>query len=199
MPSNSKIKFDRSQALKAAMMVFWKKGYGGASLSDLTEAMGINKPSMYATFGNKEVLFVKATEHYVESVDLVHRQQLLAVESDLPTRIKAYLSSVISGQCCENTPKGCYISLCVSEAEGECIPQTAVAKIKEVSQFAYQALVDVFTHDEEAKQRNLHVDAQLHARFLITFLSGTAAMARAGTGQEALLPLVTQAMKGIGL
>lgn len=46
------------------MRVFWEKGYEGASLTDLTEAMGINRPSLYAAFGDKEALFRKAMEQY---------------------------------------------------------------------------------------------------------------------------------------
>ncbi|RYG47738.1 TetR/AcrR family transcriptional regulator [bacterium] len=56
--------FDPDQALEAALGVFKNKGYEGASLSDLTEAMGINRPSLYAAFGNKEELFRKALARY---------------------------------------------------------------------------------------------------------------------------------------
>jgi AcrR family transcriptional regulator len=56
--------FDIEKALDQAMMVFWQKGYEGASLSDLTEAMGINRPSLYAAFGNKETLFRKTLDRY---------------------------------------------------------------------------------------------------------------------------------------
>ena len=56
--------FDPDTALEAALRVFWTKGYEGAALSDLTAAMGINRPSIYATFGNKEALFRKALDRY---------------------------------------------------------------------------------------------------------------------------------------
>ena len=49
--------FDTDLALDQAMQLFWRKGFLGTSLSDLTEAMGINRPSLYAAFGNKEALF----------------------------------------------------------------------------------------------------------------------------------------------
>ena len=58
--------FDLDEALDRALRVFWQKGYEGASLPDLTEAMGINRPSLYAAFGNKEALFCKALNRYAE-------------------------------------------------------------------------------------------------------------------------------------
>jgi len=56
--------FDLDQALDRALSVFWHKGYEGATLPDLTRAMGINRPSLYAAFGNKEALFRKALDRY---------------------------------------------------------------------------------------------------------------------------------------
>jgi AcrR family transcriptional regulator len=56
--------FDTDEALDRALEVFWRKGYEGASISELTEAMGINRPSLYAAFGNKEELFRKALDRY---------------------------------------------------------------------------------------------------------------------------------------
>src|SRR5438876_3991712 len=58
--------FDPDTALERAMHVFWAKGYEGASLSDLTGAMRINRPSLYAAFGNKEHLFGKVLDRYVD-------------------------------------------------------------------------------------------------------------------------------------
>ncbi|MER7998737.1 TetR/AcrR family transcriptional regulator [Streptomyces sp. NPDC095613] len=58
--------FDADEALEHAMRVFWEQGYEGASLTDLTSAMGITRTSMYAAFGNKEELFRKALERYTE-------------------------------------------------------------------------------------------------------------------------------------
>ena len=54
------------QALDCALLVFWRKGYEGASLSDLTGAMGINRPSLYAAFGDKDALFRKVLDRYAE-------------------------------------------------------------------------------------------------------------------------------------
>ncbi len=57
--------FDLDQALDRALTVFWEKGYEGATLPDLTAAMGINRPSLYAAFGNKESLFCQVLQRYM--------------------------------------------------------------------------------------------------------------------------------------
>src|SRR5258707_2225194 len=57
---------DVDKALDLALQVFWRKGYEGASMADLTETMGITKPSLYSAFGNKEELFRKALDRYVD-------------------------------------------------------------------------------------------------------------------------------------
>ena len=56
--------FDEDAALEAAMRVFWEKSYEGATIADLTEAMGINRSSMYTAFGDKEAVFYRAVERY---------------------------------------------------------------------------------------------------------------------------------------
>src|SRR5260370_37340953 len=56
--------FDADRALDRALAIFWRNGYEGASLPALTKAMGINRPSLYAAFGNKEALFRKAVDRY---------------------------------------------------------------------------------------------------------------------------------------
>ncbi len=58
--------FSEDSALEAAMRLFWERGYEGTSLNDLTEAMGINRGSLYSTFGDKESLFLKALARYGE-------------------------------------------------------------------------------------------------------------------------------------
>src|SRR5436190_2124683 len=66
MPRGRPREFDIDEALDRALAVFWRNGYEGTSLPDLTEAMGINRPSLYAAFGNKEELFRRVLDRYAE-------------------------------------------------------------------------------------------------------------------------------------
>jgi len=67
MPKGRPRQFDIDQALDKALLLFWRHGYEGTSLSSLTRAMGINVPSLYAAFGNKESLFKKALQRYLQN------------------------------------------------------------------------------------------------------------------------------------
>jgi AcrR family transcriptional regulator len=76
MPMGCPRGFDIDQALERALQVFWRKGYEGTSLPDLTEAMGINRPSLYAAFGNKEALFRRVLERYAKGPAVYLREAL---------------------------------------------------------------------------------------------------------------------------
>src|SRR5439155_19000007 len=66
MPRGRPREFDAEKALDAALLLFWRHGYEGTSLAALTDCMGINMPSLYAAFGNKEKLFKKALDRYIQ-------------------------------------------------------------------------------------------------------------------------------------
>jgi AcrR family transcriptional regulator len=76
MPVGRPRAFDIDKALDRALVVFWQKGFEGASLPDLTAAMGINRPSLYAAFGNKEALFRKVIQRYLEGPGCYIREAL---------------------------------------------------------------------------------------------------------------------------
>jgi AcrR family transcriptional regulator len=98
--------FDMEKALDQAMRVFWRYGFEGASLPLLTKAMGINRPSMYAAFGNKEELFKKAVDRYVEITGAFFKEAL-----DRPTAqegVEMLLRNVIDNGCASKV-KGCML------------------------------------------------------------------------------------------
>jgi len=169
--------FDTDSALTSALRVFWTKGYEGASLSDLTEAMGITRPSLYAAFGNKEALFKK-------TLDLYQREKLdyMGKALDAPTArgvAERLLRGALEMQMSTCDPKGCMGVInsvaCGTEAESiraEVLARGAVVK---------QQLIDRF---ERAKQEgDLPADTDVIGltTYLFALLQGIALQAGGGT------------------
>ena len=105
MPRGRPREFDTDKALEAALKVFWRKGFEGASLPDLTRAMGINRPSLYAAFGNKEALFRKALDRYAHGPAAYVRQAL-----DEPTArrvVERLLRGAVDVLTDPRNPRGC--------------------------------------------------------------------------------------------
>jgi len=99
--------FDADKALDRALKVFWRKGFEGASLPELTKAMGINRPSLYAAFGNKESLFRKAIERYMDGPAAPVRAALEA-----PTAREAFERWIQGGielVTDPRNPRGCFM------------------------------------------------------------------------------------------
>ncbi len=99
--------FDKDRALDAAVRVFWEKGYDGASLSDLTEAMGINRPSLYAAFGDKEALFRQVLERY-EQGPVAYMEQALG-EPTARAAIERMLKGTVCALSRPQSPHGCLL------------------------------------------------------------------------------------------
>jgi AcrR family transcriptional regulator len=103
--------FDRDEALRAAMMVFWEKGYEGASLEELQSAMGaIGPSSFYTAFGSKERLFFDVLDVYAKTIGCRPGQ---ALESATTARegVEAMLREQIDIFCDASTPRGCLVIL----------------------------------------------------------------------------------------
>src|SRR5205814_3124860 len=97
--------FDPDRALDAALNIFGRKGYEGASLNDLTVAMGVNRPSMYAAFGNKEALFRRALDRYEERPAAYVRQAL--AEPTARRAIERLLRGAADSLSSRRHPRGC--------------------------------------------------------------------------------------------
>src|SRR5438093_11447325 len=97
--------FDVDEALDQALKVFWRKGYEGTSLPDLTRAMGINRPSLYAAFGNKEALFRKALDRYNDGPAAYVREAL--EEPTARAVVEALLRGAVEQLSSPRHPQGC--------------------------------------------------------------------------------------------
>ncbi|MBA4223048.1 MAG: TetR family transcriptional regulator [Methylobacterium sp.] len=109
--------FDRAQALQKAMLLFWEKGFQGASMSELTAAMGINAPSLYACFGSKEALYREALALY-EAGDGAELAAAIAAAPTAREAIEIYLMRSAALFSRPDKPAGCMVVLSVIHATG---------------------------------------------------------------------------------
>ena len=112
-------KFDQEGALMAAVNVFWAKGYDGASMKDLTQAMGINGPSLYSAFGDKHELYLKAIDRYSNN-DACAPLVAFETEPDIELAVLAFMNAAIEyATQHESGTRGCFLSSCVATTAGE--------------------------------------------------------------------------------
>jgi TetR/AcrR family transcriptional regulator, copper-responsive repressor len=113
MPRGRPREFDRDQALRDALCVFWDRGYQGASISALTAAMGIGSPSLYAAFGSKAKLFQEATDLYLAE-DAGEPTRLLASGETARASVEAMLRANADLFTRKGEPAGCLLTRAVS-------------------------------------------------------------------------------------
>jgi len=178
-------------ALTEALRVFWQKGYEGASLTDLTEAMGITRPSLYAAFGNKESLFRKA-------LDLYEREKLAYIGQALeqPTArevaefmMRGALENVTGG---DGGPHGCLrVTASVACGEGA---ESIRCEIMERTKSGKDSLVARFKRAQDEGDLRADLDPEGLTRVLIAYLQGISVQANMGDPREELEKLIDTAL-----
>lgn len=183
--------FDIDQALDRALEVFWRKGYEGATLGDLTAAMGINPPSLYAAFGNKEGLFRKALGRYEAKHETFWKEALAA-----PTAreaIERLLKGTAASLGDKRNPPGCLIvqgALCGGE---EC---DTVKKELAACRDASVALIrERLKRAKRAGDLPADADPASLARYVATVIHGMAVQAASGASRKDLERVAETALR----
>ena len=173
------------------MTVFWAKGYEGTSLSDLTEAMGINRPSLYAAYGNKEQLFRKALERYGDGPASYERDALAQ-----PTGrevAEGLLRGAADVQTDPDTPAGCLATLGTTYCADESSP---VGKVLIASRLAGHAAIRERLERARA-EGDLPADADPKAltHYIGTVVCGMAVLAASGATRQELERVIELTMR----
>jgi AcrR family transcriptional regulator len=183
--------FDTELALDRAMELFWRKGYEGTSLSDLTETLGITRPSLYAAFGNKAALFRSALERYETNVVTYRRKALNASSAHDVARELLEGAANLFGD--RRTPAGCLgvQSALACGEEAEPIRQELIANRNAGERALRQRLKRAKTEGDLPEGSN---PAGL-ARFLSAVVYGMAVLSAGGASHKELLQVAEMSLR----
>jgi TetR/AcrR family transcriptional regulator, transcriptional repressor for nem operon len=183
--------FDETVALEAAMECFWRRGYEATSLRDLTAAMGLTAPSLYNAFGDKQELFSRALERYL---DRTTRDRLRRLEQSLApkTALHRFFTEIIEHSLDDRQRKGCFLvnsALEVAPHDAEC--RAVIAnQFADVEAFFRRCILGAQADNTVSPE----VDADDTARLLLGVLLGIRVLARAKPEPEVLEGIVRPAL-----
>jgi AcrR family transcriptional regulator len=183
--------FDIEKALDSALTVFWRKGYEGTSLQDLTIAMGINRPSLYATYGNKEELFRKALDRYFDT-----RKSATDNALNQPTTYKVIeqlLYEFADSHTNPDNPPGCLVvqSALVCGEEADCIKKELISRRLSME----TALCNRFERAKKEGDFPETIEPADFARYIATISQGMSIQAANGANSEQLRKVVEIVLK----
>jgi AcrR family transcriptional regulator len=184
--------FDADEALDRAMTVFWRKGYEGTSLSDLTEAMGISRPSLYAAYGNKEELFRKVLERYGEGPSSYESDAL--AQPTARAVAEGLLRGAADVQTDPDTPAGCLATLGTTYCAEDSSP---VGKIVIAFRLAGHAAIRK-RFERACAEGDLppSADPKALTHYIGTVVCGMAVLAASGATRKELERVIELTMRG---
>ncbi|QEK95846.1 TetR/AcrR family transcriptional regulator [Achromobacter insolitus] len=183
--------FDRDAALLAAMRTFWTQGYEGTSIQDLVAAMGVNKPSLYSTFGCKEEIFREAVELY-DRIEGRATSQSLAQAGTAREAVETMLRANARAYVVEEGPRGCMIVL--SSLLGAPENESVRAFLAENRLNGETMLRDRLAQGIAAGDLDSSADVGQLAAFYTTVLEGLSIQARDGASVDKLNMIIDAAM-----
>jgi len=183
--------FDKVKALDTALELFWRHGYEGTSISLLAERIGVNVPSLYAAFGNKESLFLQAIERYGELNGRIYH------ESFKKKTAREVALAILIGEVelvtQRGRPDGCLM------VQGALATSPESEKISEMMAgmrgMAERWMAERFERAKEENDLPADADPKSLASYIMTLNSGLAVQAKSGVGKKQLLKVVEIAMR----
>jgi AcrR family transcriptional regulator len=182
-------------ALDAAMRVFWEKGYEGASLDDLTSAMGINRSSLYSTFGDKEQLFKTAMEHYAEGPAAYIGESLR--QPTARSVVMALLKGTLNLLTDPSHPRGClFLQGGLACGSGTESVQQALVEWRKKGQGAVEKRLKQARKDGDLPSG---VDPRALARYISILITGLGVQAANGATKSEMTRAVEIALRSLPL
>jgi AcrR family transcriptional regulator len=185
--------FDIDHALDRAVEVFWKHGYQDASLHDLTEAMGLSKPSLYAAFGDKEALYLKGLQRYL-SLLIARHAATLNEEPDGRAALVGFLRSLAGMLTDPALPGGCFIINGTADCGGSTIPASVELALRSALQGTETMVLERLKRAQKDGQLPPGMTPEALASLFGSLIAGMAVQAKSGVGEAKLMTVIETAM-----
>ncbi|ERT09386.1 bacterial regulatory s, tetR family protein [Lyngbya aestuarii BL J] len=179
--------FNRGEVLAKAMETFWRYGYEGTSVQDLTQSMGINRGSLYDTFGDKRSLFLEAIAHYDQTIVRSAIARLEAPDASKQAIID-HFKSLVDRIVADTERRGCFVTntaveLCPHDPD---TAQRVANNLQRIEQAFYKALLRAQEKGEISAEKNLPA----LARYFTCNLQGLRVISKVNSDPQALEEIV---------
>ena len=171
--------FVPEEAIEKAMHVFWHKGYEAASMEDLLDAMEINRGSLYATFGSKRDLFLKAMDHYCGEGGVGGRFSILLQPGPALPLIHRFVDAIVDFVLSDPLRRGCLITNTVMELAPH--EKNIGKRLSKRFHLLEDAFFELLTRAKREGDLTKDKDPRALARVLVTMMQGMIVMIKAGT------------------
>jgi AcrR family transcriptional regulator len=189
-PRGRPTNFDHDEALEKALQVFWAHGYEGASMAELTEALGINKPSIYAAFGNKEELFNKALDKYL-SGPLSYISDAMG-QPTARKSVETFLTKSAALLTNPNNPRGCMVVQgALTCGQGSNTIQQKLIAYRSNLENSFDKRFQLAKAQGELSP---DVNTKQLAKYIATIHQGMSVQATSGASKEELFAVIQQAL-----
>ena len=186
--------FDLEEALDRSLLLFWEKGFQNTSLDEIAAAVGVKKPSLYAAFGDKEMLFRKVLQRYSGKVS--ETAQALDRYDNVREAINAFIELGIASGCGNGHARGCLVA--TAFADSTVLPANLAKEIKALVGQADRAVAQRLKKAVRGGQLPADFDVKGTAKFLISLMHGIAIRVRAGENRADLQRVKNVALRCLG-
>ncbi len=187
--------FDPDHAVDAAMRTFWRDGYEGTSVDDLTRACGISRGSMYATFGSKDALYVKALDHYTATAGEI-ALGCLAGDGTARDRIARLFRHFADDTLGDPENRGCFMLNAAMERAGH--DAVVARRVRDAIGENEAALLGLLQDAQDAGELAADRDPKALARYLVAALNGVRVTAKATRDRALIDDAIAIALEALG-
>lgn len=179
--------FDENEVLDRALDVFWKKGYHATSYEDLVSGMGINRASMYNTYGDKHQLLVKSLKRY-QAKNIARLRQLFDSGKSIQETFRALFYESIQQNCDDPQRRGCMVVNVTTELGGW-DPEISDI-VRQNQRQLEEAFASLISQAKERGEISSHLRPEALARFIYNTYNGLQVLAKSNPPREALEDVV---------